>query len=365
MADTVGVSQSYVDSEIAALRSDVNSDLLQLERKVEHVARRIEELEETVREMVRAVVDAIEHQTRNLSAEINTQTAAVVGGVIANTAMIERTKDHIGSQLALQTEADLQVIVGRQLGEAKALGGKIQAFKADIDSRYKESMNSVGLNWHLYNEHFGKIFAEFQSKLLTIGNHIYRIKEEDISLAEEAASVPIQVTHGLPLDVDRDRIEGRKASLDDSLALLKASRLDEVVQATRMLDGVLQHRFGIGLPADTEVESLEVNGYACVSETGTSLFVDCTAQEMKVEDGKATSLISPTPDDLGSFSNPQTVKGVTAAINAARSLAPEATDFQRILAAADRLLARQSITREGHGLLQDFLGRGLLETVRS
>lgn len=80
-----GVSASYVDNEIAALRQELRSELRDeinnLRNWMEH---EIERLEKEMREVGEMIVGAI-----------NQQTVVLVSGVAASTAMIESTKQQI------------------------------------------------------------------------------------------------------------------------------------------------------------------------------------------------------------------------------------------------------------------------------
>jgi len=83
----------------------------------------------------------------------------------------------------------------------------------------------------------------------TIGEHIFQIKLEDIAPAEKAALVPYEQAHALPLEMDLQRLAVRSQNLDETLNLLKSSRLDDVVNSLDSLKKLLaSHSIGEDVP---------------------------------------------------------------------------------------------------------------------
>lgn len=360
MADTDG-GRNY-DSEISSLRSQIN----RLESEVNGLNNNVRQLEQDMRDLAMSVVNAIDKQTSVISERLGDQTKAILGGVVANTAMLELTKRQLSTdfeqtrtKLDLQTEADLQIEVGKKIGESVAVLGKITAFKSEIESRFDKSIEGIFLNRQLYNEHFQKIYDEYDNKLRTIGSHIFRIWEEDIALAEEAGSAPPQQMYALPLEVDLYRVKVRQESLEDSLDLLRLSRLDEILQSTQVLEGALKQRFGIGLPSETSDGELEVLGYGCVSGAGASVFVDLEAQSIQSAE-QPLKLLAPRAE-FSAYSSPDAGKKVRTAFERANAVEAKPEEIVRLLAAADRLREKKLISDEGYQLIEDFLGQGQLQ----
>ena len=347
----------YVDSAINSLRSELHGEILDVQNEVRELSAwvkgEIQRLENEMREIGEMIVHAIDKQT-----------AAVVGGVAATTIMIERTKHQIEedftqtrSKLELQTESTLQIEVGKKLAEANSSKGKLDAFINDIKLRFDRAIAGVAINRQLYNLNFKKITEEYQNKIKTIGEHIFQVKLEDIAPAMKAARIPYEVTHSLPIELDLKRLSARAENLDETLTLLRSSRLDEVLSSLKTLDSTLDG-FAAGDAVAGDNVALCVEGLAATSPTSTRVYAGLVASA--IEGSKPISL-SLADASLALFDSKDVETQVqqTMAKRKFRDLSgPEVVALSK---AAKELRSRKLISADAHALLDDFLGTGNLK----
>ncbi len=352
-----GISYAELNSAISAVRSELRHEINDLRHDISNVQRWVEQeiqrMEEEMRQVGEMIVNAI-HQ----------QTLAVVGGVAASTAMVEQTKRQIEEdfqatrgRIEVQTESTLQIEVGKKVADASAIKGKLESFFQDIRQRYDRALVGVGLNQELYSQNFQKITDDYQQKLRVIGDHIFRIKLEDIAPAVDAARVPYEDAHSLPIEMDLLRLSARSANLDETLELLKTSRLDEVTQSLDALDESLMDYTRTGLVPCMGDDALCVQGLAISDDKDFSLLCGHKAHEPQGQ--QAVSLEMPD-QSLAAF------HGQTAQQRVARQVAKSphrpATheDMARLTEAAQKLARQDLISADALALFQDFLRAGKL-----
>lgn len=355
-----GISYAELQSAISALRAEMRGEINSVRGEVRElhlwVKSEIQRLENEMREVGEMIVNAIDRQT-----------VAVVGGVAATTVMLERTKQQIEDDFQLtrgrievQTESTLQIEVGKKVADASGLKGKLEAFFGDIRTRYDRSLVSVGLNFELYNQNFQKITEDYQSKLRTIGEHIFRIKLEDIAPAVKAARVPYEDAHSLPIEVDLKRLSARSANLDGTLDLLKTSRLDEVVHSLDALDRTLSRYSAPDMSGLHGPDGLLVQGLAVSSTTGLTMLSGHAA--MKVEGDQAVAL-EVADESLEPFHGKNAQQRVTQLVEKHSHRPVEAEEVLRLSEAATSLAQRNLISADALALFEDFLGSGKLSTL--
>ncbi|MBM3273131.1 hypothetical protein FJY94_07815 [Candidatus Kaiserbacteria bacterium] len=345
--------RSEMQSEIKSVHSEMRDEIRDLQRWVESEVQR---LEDEMREVGEMIVNAI-----------NNQTVAVVGGVAATTTMLERTKQQIEEdfqatrgRIEVQTESTLQIEIGKKVAVATALKGKLEAFFQDIRTRYDRSLVSVGLNYELYNQNFQKIADDYQTKLHTIGEHIFRIKLEDIAPAVKAARVPYEDAHSLPIEMDLTRLSARSANLDDTLTLLKTSRLDEVTHSLDDLDQTINTYTHDGLACRQGDDTLCVQGLAISS--GNNLTVLSGHAALKVQ-GEQPVLLQVADDSLVAFHSKAAQQRITQQVHQHTYRAPKPDEVVRLGKAAESLAKQNLISTEALALFEDFLGSGKLSVL--
>jgi len=338
-----GVSAAYVDAEIAKLEKELRR------------------LEVEMAELARAVVDSISAQTETLKHHMDAQTAAMVAGVAATTVMIERTKSQIESdfqvtqeKLALQMETALQVEIGKKVADIAAAKTKLDAFRTDVENRFLNSVVLAFRNRALYNAHFQKIHDEYQHKLKTIGESIFRIRDLDMKPAVDAAMVEPERTHGLPIEVDLYRLQVRAENLDQSLQLLKSSRLDDILNSTQRLEGLVGGKFAVEL--DGRSGDAVITGIGIASKMGTDVVLAAEAQSVT---DKAAD-IRGAKSDLSVFAAANAQARVRAALEQRATRQATNDEIVSLAKAALRLQEKKLISEEAYVMFEDFLGRGTL-----
>ena len=354
MSNEGGMDYGYVDREIASLRSELQAEINQLRRWTEHEILR---LEREMREVGEMIVDAI-----------NRQTTAVVAEVAASTIMMERTKRQIEEEAArtiakleIQTESALQIEVGKKFADATSLKGKLDAFVGDIKSRFDKSIANVVINRELYNLNFSKITEEYENKIKTIGEHIFQVKLEDIAPAVKAAAVPYESAHSLPIEMDLKRLAARSENLEETLQLLRSSRLDEVVNSLETIESSLQ-TFDAGPQRPGAQVRLSVDGLVTTSALATQLLVGKQAAAVV---GAAPVALSSVDTSLEAFGSARNATKVASQMEGRRFRQATPAEVAELERAAGELLKKQQISAEAQNLFADFLRSGNLKVLEA
>jgi uncharacterized protein YdcH (DUF465 family) len=378
MAETAsGVSASYVDSAVrnamsslrSELKGEINAARNELHQEIQRLEREMREVGEMIAREIQKQTSQLSDRIENQTNKIEHQTVAVVGGVAATTVMLERTKLQLEddftktrTKLDLQTEASLQIEVGKKISDSVSTHGKLMAFAKDIKNRFEKSIEGFYLNRQLYNVNFKKIFDEYTFKLRTIGEHIFFVRDNDISPAIKAAEAPLEEIHGLPIEVDLYRLKVRAENLDEVLQILKDSRFDKVLNSLNSLEDTLEGQFGIDVIGEaTENTTLSTVVIATSSPIATDILVGRSAKS--VSDGQSVNLDSVNPE-LAVFESKKAQDYLleTVANKVRRDPTPE--EMGALLKAAASLVQKKLISEEGVALFEDFIGSGNLKIVR-
>jgi len=345
-----GVSAAYVNSAISSLRSELLGEINQVRRELRS---EIARLEAEMREIGAMIVRAIEHQTRIIEA-----------GVVATTTELEVTRAAMGedfsrtrAKLDTQIESVLQIEVGKKVADATSLKAKLRAFVSDIKSRFDRSILGVAQNRELYNVTFRKLIEEYESKIRSIGAHIFEIRTEDIAPAVRAAAISYEQVHTLPIEMDLHRLAVRSASLDETLGLLKSSPLDEVLSSIDIVSAQVDS-FAMKSVSPIESGSFCVEGLVTVSELSSKVLVG--NQALTVDESRQINLRSTDPDLNLYAENVGDVLPLVANVEA-RSL--RADEIVGLANAATALESSQLISSEALALFRDFLASGNLKYV--
>ena len=368
MADVNGVSQYYVDNrisnEIANVRKELHGEIKTLKndlrREIESARnefkREIERLEQEMIEVGRMIVGEIRDQTSRLSGNIETQTVAVVGGVAANTVMLERTKN----QIDLQTEASLQVEVGKKIADSVSTHGKLMAFASDINSRFQKSIEGIFFNRQLYSVNFNKIFDEYRKKIRTIGEHIFYVRDNDILPAVKAANASLEEIHGLPFEVDLLRLKVRAQSLDETLTMLKESRFDQILNSLDNLTESLNSQFALDVKAGSgSGNDCSVVMMGVQSKLATDYLIGVEASP--VDASQAVNLTH--HDTMYSELLGKNSKNLMEKLLASAARIPSVEELDRLHTAVENLKNKNLISEENSLMVNEFLDSGNLKFV--
>ena len=379
MSEASGVSQSYVENRISNLHSQLVNEIHreisnvkhELHREIENARnefrREIERMEQEMIEVGRMIVGEIRDQTTRLSGNIETQTVAVVGGVAANTIMLERTKNQIENdfdktrlKLDLQTEASLQIEVGKKIADSVSTHGKLMAFASDINSRFQKSIEGIFLNRQLYSVNFNKIFDEYRNKIRTIGEHIFYIRDNDILPAVKAANASLEEIHGLPFEVDLLRLKVRAQSLDETLTMLKESRFDQILNALDNLTDILNSQFALNVKAGSSANTdCSVVMMGVQSKLATDYLLGVEAAP--VQSNQAVNLTH--HDNLYSELLGKNGKNMMEKLLSSASRIPTQEELDRLHAAVESLKNKNMISEENSLMVNEFLDSSNLKFV--
>ena len=362
---SAGEVHSIVSSAVNSVRNELIGEINSVRRELE---REIDRLEREMKEVGQMIASEIRNQTSFLGGKIENQTVAVVGGVAANTIMLERTKSQLEAdfektrtKLDLQTEATLQIEVGKKMADAMASNGKLMAFAKDIKNRFERSLEAFYLNRQLYNVNFKKIFEEYTNKLKTIGEHIFSVRDNDIGPAIEAAQVPLEEIHGLPVEVDLFRLKVRAENLDQALRILKDSRFDKVLHSINSLENKLDSQFGLKL---TGVEAQLSSMAAVVLATESPISKDfLVGRDVQTIQNEQSINIGPSNPSLVALSSDRAQQLIANAKKRKETRELTPNEMGRLVKAAAGLAQRNLISKEAVTLFEDFIGSGNLKVV--
>jgi hypothetical protein len=351
-----GVSQSYVDNQLRSLRYELSSEISSTRNElIRYIDGEIARLEKEMREIGEMIVNAIDRQT-----------VAVVGGVAASTVMLERTKHQIETdfeftrnKLDLQIESGMQIEIGKKVAEASSYKIKLDSFSLNINEGFQKAIVTAVLNRDLYDVNFKKILDEFDNKVKTIGDHIFQIRLEDIAPAEKASQIPYEVAHSLPIEMDLHRLEMRSQNLDQTLQMLKSSRLDDVIYSrARVEDKLKSHEIFNNLKTTNDTYAIE--GFFVCSDLHEELIVGVEAEACK--DGESIS-IKQGDKSINSFTSTKALSKVKQVINESASRNISSQEVVELAKAANALLKKGMVSEEAVSMFEDFLGAGQLLIV--
>jgi len=367
-ASQLNAAVSSVRADLAHARRDLHQEIGTLRKWTE---KEIQRLEREMMEVGKIIVHAINQQTaavNELTTAVNQQTVAVVSGVAETTAKVEGTRQQIEQDFGLtrnkldtQTESVLQIEVGKKVGDAGALKSKLDAFFNDIKERFDKSIAGVAINRELYNLNFQKITDEYESKVRTIGSHIFQVKLEDIAPAVRAAHVPYEEAHSLPIEMDLARLSARAENLDQTLEMLRQTRLDEVLNSLGVFDATLQ-RFAAGIEMPGIEVSLCIEGIATVSPVSTRVLAGVRASNVGPND---EIVLTTAERGFEVYSSSTGCDRASAALvkYKARDLSGE--EIIALSKAAATLHDRNFISKDAKLLFEEFLGTGNLKYVEA
>ena len=270
-----------VHNDLAPQIRRLESELNRLRQEMSQIANAIAEMSREMRSDLKAIhklsekqlaVDKEQLDAQRTTAQTSTQilTANVAGfatsvfATNATTAATDRS-----------TSALVEVEYLRLYNEARAPLRFIEEFASEITERFAKAIEGVHVNRELYDEHFRRIFDESENKVRTIGEHIFRIIEEDFDpTVQQRLEVPRSTYQNLALEVDAKRISERSRQLDADLRTLFVETLAPLLE--------MHHRFETELAANYAVdigpsvgEMLLPAAVAVSDDGGCELYVGC------------------------------------------------------------------------------------------
>jgi hypothetical protein len=255
--------------EVAALRAEVNriwNEINRINSEMGEIARAIDGMGRQLGQELRAVQEAVQTSNKEL--------ALIAGTTAATVKSVQRTRESLELNFQRQTSAIVQLDSVKNFAEALAMGKKVAAFASEVDERFGKAVEGVALNRMLYDQHFSAIRKDYESKLRTIGSHIYQAWEQDIQPVERAAQIPMTSQQELAREVDLHRLASRSALLDSDLDFIWRERLEPLVSLDSVFERSLDKDYAIdGSPR--EGLQAAVPATVAFSDDGVLVFIDC------------------------------------------------------------------------------------------
>ncbi len=306
------MAESNTDSRVDGLSRQLNElgqRIGKLERDVAATAQavyeaarflggKLDEVRSSVVEGGKQVTDRVDTTNERMNLAIvgvAATTAAVVEHRMATVRNIERAHELI----AKQTSAVVQMEVLRAFNEARALKSKVGAFTDEVDERFLKAIEGLFINRLLYDKHFQAIYDEYDTKIRTIGEHIFAIWENDLRPAEDAAKVPHSSYQELAVEVDLERLARRSAQLDQDLDVVYDAALGPRLDLDRAFERALSSTYSASTPAEPGLRASAAAVYLAGAR-GSKQFV-CDMVALPADDAKIEVQIQPA-GNLGAFS---------------------------------------------------------------
>jgi hypothetical protein len=231
-------------AQLQARVSQVESEIRRIQHEMAQIAQAIQRMSSELSNGLGRVEEAVLVSNAELAAIAGT-TAATATTLVAFKSSVDTGIDEAQRLQARQTDAIVQLDSVRTITEARALSKKVFAFSDEVDQRFAKAVEGVVLNRVLYDKHFGAIQDEYQSKLRTIGSHIYEMWEKDIRPTEQAAQIPASAHQQLALEVDLERLAARSSLLDSDLDMIRDRHLQPLIALDAQFEQQVQRDFAI------------------------------------------------------------------------------------------------------------------------
>jgi hypothetical protein len=231
---------AQLQAQVSGLQSEIN----RIKSEMSQIANAIERMSARLSENISRVEGAVKVSNTELVAIAGT-TAATAASVLKFKSDVAEGMDEARRLQERQTSAMVQLDSVRTITEARALSSKTSAFAQEVDERFAKAVEGVFLNRILYDKHFGAIKDEYQSKIRTIGSHIYEIWEKDLRPTEQAAQVPADAYQGLAVEVDLERLAARSSLLESDLDMIRDRHLQPLVALDAQLEQTVEREFAI------------------------------------------------------------------------------------------------------------------------
>ena len=230
-------------SKLQSQMKEVHNEMKRISNSIDQLGNKLDGLNKVARRQVSVTEDNV-MANRNIL-------AANAAGFTANVAANNETRvatNEVNGSVGRNTSALVEMEYLRLYNEARAPMRFVDQFVNEIDSRFQKAVENVFLNRELYDEHFGRIFDENENKVRTIGEHIFKILEEDFQpTVERRLRIPRSAYQELAMAVDIRRVEERSRQLDADLARLYDDTLVPLLE--------MHHEFEMELAADYAVEA--------------------------------------------------------------------------------------------------------------
>ncbi len=348
----VGVSAEEVRRIVNARVAPVERDVAQLEAEMANVEGAVKHMHGDVASRLGGVRDVIVQLNALTQTQLGAANAQLLIGNshltdlrtenVAGFEQVRRGLEIVDDDLRKAMSGVVQMEIIRLLAESQAPLERLAAFGDEIQQRFAKAVESVCSVRAQYDQLTGQALDEYEHKLREIGEHIYRIYDEEFQVyAEKPLQRPPEAPVALPLAADQAQVEARTSALEAAALRLRSDVLAPLQQTLREFERVLRHEVACELPGDEAELALPV-AYVVRAHDD-----QCAVQFI------VTAEAPPGADGLRLVCAPL---GATLA----RQLEPHA---ERVLRQAPRCVLgpteREAVKRH----LRDFAQRGLLDAA--
>lgn len=261
-----GISAAHAEAIARAVVAPVAAKVDHLEYVIERLDSRVSELEAEMGRVANAIeamnaqlsrgLQEVSNQVATLNGVANEQLAAqnktiertdlVLGATTAGFAATTIATNSVGGKVERGTVAAAELEYLRQYNDARAPLQQIKEFSGEIVERFSAALESVAMNRMLYDEHFSRIELELDKKMRTVGEHIYRVVEQDFEPAvAKRVAIPRMAYHEAALTADVARTRSRSKELEADLGTTFVETVQPLLSMQADLEATLASRYAI------------------------------------------------------------------------------------------------------------------------
>ena len=220
------IAERVVQRNIAPLQRDVSrldarldqfdSRLDRLEQEMANVEGAVRQMHEGLKGELRDIQSGnkellhVQKRTQDITREQFVMANAQIGTTNNNLTVLNATSVSgfmtVSSGIDRMAQAVVQTEVIRLLHEAKEPTDRVTSFAEEIEQRFAKTVENVWFVRSQYDQLLATVMTEYERKLRVIGEHIYRVYDEDFrEWAEVPLSEPAARTVELPIGIDERR----------------------------------------------------------------------------------------------------------------------------------------------------------------
>lgn len=293
MTQQVGITYSQVQTLINQYIRPLESNISSLDSRLQSMEEEMANVEAAVKDMYRGLdrrfteLVSLQESTKEMTKEqlgvANVQLGAANGSLVAihhvneNGFLSVRSGVDIVSQgVDRMAQAIVQTEVIRLLHEAKEPIERAALFSAEIEQRFTKAVENVHFVHSQYDQLFATAMAEYGKKLRVIGDHIYKIYDEDFKrFAEVPLCESLTPRVELPIQLGDAWVSARTTQLQSRFERLRDNGIAPFVNAHRTIEHTLSSKYAA--PSDQSASAprqLYVPMAVRVRGTGASQNVD-------------------------------------------------------------------------------------------
>ncbi|MEN9796345.1 MAG: hypothetical protein RL653_41 [Pseudomonadota bacterium] len=244
-----------VERQVARLESEVSelgSRVRELEAEMGRVASELQDMHRSLTNGLREVasemgnLQGVARQQLAAQQEAVERTNLVLGATTAGFAASTLATTGVANKVDRGTAAAAELEYLRQYNDARAPVMQVKEFSGEIAERFAAAVDGVAMNRALYDDHFTRVTAELEQKMRTVGEHIFRVVEQDFEPAVATrVEVPRMKYHEVALVTDVERARTRGRELESDLGKTFAEVVQPLLSMQAELEQVLADRYAL------------------------------------------------------------------------------------------------------------------------